>query len=69
MKLNLRTLLVNTLHLKAKITNHGEKFIGDANWLSGQAYARVSNPIFSQAITKIHQINDHSGKTVTATWM
>ncbi|MGB0474540.1 MAG: hypothetical protein ACPGK2_01750 [Candidatus Poseidoniaceae archaeon] len=46
----------------------GEKFIGDANWLSGQHMHEFLTK-YSQAMTKIHQINDHSGKTVTATWM
>ena len=53
---------------ETKSTIHGEKFIGDANWLSGRHMHEFLTQ-YSQAMTKIHQINDHSGKTVTATWM
>ena len=51
-----------------EITTQNETFIGETNWLSGRHMHEFLTK-HSQGITKFHQINDNSGKSVTATWM
>tara|TARA_B100001113_G_scaffold140391_1_gene115060 strand:- start:779 stop:1081 length:303 start_codon:yes stop_codon:yes gene_type:complete len=54
--------------VEQEITTQNEMFIGETNWLSGR-HMHEFLTMYSQGLTKLHQINDNSGKSVTATWM
>ena len=54
--------------VELEITTHNETFVGEKNWLSGRHMHEFLTK-YSQGIPKFHQINDNSGKSVTATWV